>query len=101
MAPPGKSDLAPECYAKHSRESDSSGGAQARLGTDEVRGTVGMPMGTKEGAVGPGDGATEAAEHLRWHNPGSPIALDCRPVVRYVPVSERRFRVVQPDGGPP
>ena len=58
-------------------------------------------MGAEEGAAGPGDGAIGAAEHLRRHNPGLPIALDCRSVGRYVPVSKRRFRVVQPDGGPP
>ena len=58
-------------------------------------------MGAEEGAAGSGDGATEAAEHLRWYNLGSSTALDCRSVARYVQLSERRFRVVQPDGGPP
>ena len=89
-----KSDLTPECNAKHSEESDSSGGAQARFGTDEVRGTAGTPMGSKEGAAGPGDGATGAAEHLRWHNLRSPTALDCRPVAGYLQLPKRRFRVV-------
>ena len=58
-------------------------------------------MGVEEGAAGLGNGATGVAEHLRRHNPGSPTALDCRSVARYLPVSERRFRVVQPDGGLP
>ena len=58
-------------------------------------------MGTEEGAAGPGDGATGAAEHLRRHNPRLPPALNGRPVARYLQVSERRFRFVQPDGGPP
>ena len=58
-------------------------------------------MGAEEGAVGPEDGATGAAEHLRWHNPRSPPALDGRPVARYLQLPEKRFRFVQPDGGPP
>ena len=58
-------------------------------------------MGAKEGVAGPGDGATGAAEYLRRYNPGSSIALDRRSVARYLLVSERGFRVVQPDGGPP
>ena len=32
----GKSDLSPECNAKHSGESDSSGGTQAGSGDNEV-----------------------------------------------------------------
>ena len=58
-------------------------------------------MGAKEGAAGPRDGATGAAEHLRRHNPRLPLALDSRPVARYLQLSEMRFRFVQPDGGPP
>ena len=33
----------------------------SRLGEDEVRRAAGAPMGTEEGAAGPGDGATGAA----------------------------------------
>ena len=58
-------------------------------------------MGAEEGVDGPGVAATGAAEHIRWHYPRSPRALDRRPVARHVPTSERRIRVVQPDGGPP
>ena len=58
-------------------------------------------MGIEEGAAGLGDGATRAAEHLRRHNSRSSPALDSRPVARYLQLSERRFRFVQPDGGPP
>ena len=58
-------------------------------------------MGAKEGVAGPGDGATGAAKYLRRYNPGSPTALDRRSVAQYLPVSERGFWVVQPDGGPP
>ena len=58
-------------------------------------------MGAEEGAAGLGDGATGAAEDLRRHNLGSSTALDCRSVARYVQLPERRFRVVQLDGGPP
>ena len=58
-------------------------------------------MGTEEGVAGPGDGATGAAKFFRWNNPGSPTTLDRGPVARYLQLSERRFRVVQPDGGPP
>ena len=58
-------------------------------------------MGAEEGVAGLGDGATGAAKHLRRHNPGSSTALDCRSMARYIQLSKRRFRVVQPDGGPP
>ena len=58
-------------------------------------------MGVEEGATSPGDGATGAAKHLQRHNPESSTALDCRSVVRYVQLPERRFRVVQSDGGSP
>ena len=58
-------------------------------------------MGAEKGAAGQGVAITGAAEHIRRHNPGSPTALDRRPVARYIPTSERRIRVVQPDGGPP
>ena len=58
-------------------------------------------MGAEEGADGPGVAATGLAEHIRRHDPRSPRALDRRPVARHVPTSERRIRVVQPDGGPP
>ena len=57
-------------------------------------------MGVEEGAAGSGDGATGAAEHFRRHYPRSPTALDSRPVARYLQLSKRRFRLVQPDGGP-
>ena len=65
----GKSDLSPECNAKHSRERDPLGGAQARLGTDEVRRAAGSPMGAEEGVVGLEVVTTGAAEHLRRHDP--------------------------------
>ena len=58
-------------------------------------------MGAEEGAVGPGIVTTGAPKHVRHDRPGSPTALDCRSVARDVPISEKRFRVVQPDGGPP
>ena len=58
-------------------------------------------MGTKEGRVGPGDGATGAAQHLRRDDPGLPTTLDHRSLARHLQFSKRRFRVVQPDGGPP
>ena len=58
-------------------------------------------MGVEEGAASPGDGATGAAKHLRRHNPRSPLALDGRPMARYLQLPKRRFRFVQPDGGPP
>ena len=43
----GKSDLSPECNAKHSGEPDPLGGAQARVGTDEVRRAAGSPWAMK------------------------------------------------------
>ena len=58
-------------------------------------------MGAEEGAAGPGVVATGAAKHIRRHDPRSPPALDRRPVARHITTSERRIRVVQPDGGPP
>ena len=58
-------------------------------------------MGTKEGGFGPGDGATGAAQHLRQNDTGSPTTLDRRSMARHVQFSERRFWVVQLDGGPP
>ena len=60
----GKSDLSPKCNAKHSGEPDPLGGAQARLGTDEVRRAAGSPMGAEEGVAGPGFVTTREAEHL-------------------------------------
>ena len=96
-----KSDLSPECNAKHSEEPDPLRGAQARLGTYEVRRAAGSPMGAEEGAAGPGIVTIGAAKHLRRHDPGSPTALDHRPVARHIPIFERGIRVIQPDGGPP
>ena len=58
-------------------------------------------MGTEEGAVGPGNAATRAAEYIRRHDLRSPLALDRGPVARHVPISERKIRAGQPDGGPP
>ena len=58
-------------------------------------------MGAEEGAAGPGIVTTGAPKHVRHNRPGSPTALDCRSVARYVPVSERRFWIIQPDRGPP
>ena len=93
--------LASKCNTKHSGESDPLSRAQAGLGTDEVRRVARAPMGTKEGGAGPGDGATGAAQHLRRNDSGSPTIMDYRSMARHLQFSERRFWVVQPDGGPP
>ena len=58
-------------------------------------------MGIEEGAAGPRDVATRAAEHIRQHDPRSLPALDRRPVAQHISISERRIRAVQLDGGPP
>ena len=58
-------------------------------------------MGAEEGAVGPGVVTTGAPKHVRHNRSRSPTTLDCGSVARDVPISDRRFRVVQPDGGPP
>ena len=41
-------------------------------------------MGTEEGGVGLGDGATGAAQHLRRNDPRSPTTLDRRSMARHV-----------------
>ena len=58
-------------------------------------------MGTEEGAVGPGDAATGAAEYIRRHHPRSPLALDRGPMAGYLQISAKRIRASQLDGGPP
>ena len=63
MAPPRA--ISPECNSKHSREPDSLGEAQARLGSDEVRRVAGSSMDPKERAVGPRDVTTGAPEYVR------------------------------------
>ena len=49
-------------------------------------------MGTEEGAVGPGDAATGAAEYIRRHDPRSPPALDRGPMARHLPIPKSRIR---------
>ena len=58
-------------------------------------------MGTEEGGVGSGDGATGAAQLLRRNDPGPLTAMDRRAMAGYLQLFKRGFRVVQPDGGLP
>ena len=92
-------DLSPECDAKHSGESDRVRGAQTRSSADEVCRVAGAPMGTEEGGVGLGDGATGAPQYLRRNDLGPTSTMDHRTMARHVQLSERRFRAVQLDGG--
>ena len=58
-------------------------------------------MGAEEGAAGPGVVTAGAPKHVRHDRPRSPTTLECGSMARDIPISKRRFRVVQPDGGPP